>query len=248
MTTRGSDIFAFTPTYGSRRFLHDTVVEMRAKAGLWFDWGVWGGALSAEALSDAEALLNHPQKLGIQLLETWAENRGQHHATAAALAIARERGYDWLLRIDDDVLPRTEKWLKKIMERTAEMKKLSNDTRDHLVVAPRMCRLNNPLQPIGDMDLGQGYKVDVMGTLGGMVRLHPVSLLDEYEPPIFSPKGRRDPESITQYLEEHGGYQVRFPDIRIVHDTNKIEAEDDSYQRVCRTMGYYWPYLGSEAA
>ncbi len=43
------------------------------------------------------------------------------------------------------------------------------------------------------------------------------------------------------------GMQIRFPDIRVVHDTRAIEAEDSEEAALVRRMGYYWPYLGSEA-
>lgn len=234
-------IFAFTPTYGSRRFLRETVPQMRAKAAMDFDWGVWGGGLSLEAQQDVEGLLEADQ---IQVLHTWPENRGQHHAMAGALEHAREREYDWLLRIDDDVRARTLRWLKKMVSRCVDLQARTKDARRRLVAAPRMLRLLNPLKRVGDLQLGQDYPVDVMQLLGGMVRLHPMGMLDGFKPPLYAPKGRRDPDSIADHVDFKDGLQVRFPDIRVVHDTEKIEAQDSGGAAIQRRMGYYWPYLG----
>ena len=124
---RGGDVLAFTVSYGDREFLRETVPALRASAGCWFDWAVFLGAPSPRLREDAEGLLHHPERTGIQYLLSWPENRGQHHGTAEALKIAREMGYKWFLRLDDDVTPKTKKWLKKMLERLVELKKRSGD-------------------------------------------------------------------------------------------------------------------------
>jgi hypothetical protein len=40
---------------------------------------------------------------------------------------------------------------------------------------------------------------------------------------------------------------VRFPDIRVLHQTNEIEQQDSPEQTQLRRMGKYWPYLGPGA-
>ena len=90
-------ILAFTCSHGDRRFLPSTVPAMRATAGCWFDWVVVLGEPSPTAKAAAEALLKDPEGTGIQYLKTWPENRGQHHAFAVALDLARKEKYDWLL-------------------------------------------------------------------------------------------------------------------------------------------------------
>ena len=246
---RGSDVLAFTVSYGDRAFLTDAVKELRATAGCWFDWAVFLGAPSPALRASAEALLQHPEHTGIQALLCWPENRGQHHATQAALQLARESGYTWLLRLDDDIRPKTKRWLHKMLARLTDLKKVVGDEHYRLVAAPRLIGLRNQLQPIGTLDKGQAFPVELMDILGGACRLHPMAMMEGYEPPLLDPVGRGDPDTLSSYIRTStfGGLLVRFPDIRMIHATDKIEAQDSPEQARLRRMGQYWPYLGPGA-
>jgi hypothetical protein len=244
---RGSDILAYTVSYGHRNHLQRTVSLARGAAGLWMDWAVWLGNPSAEAQSTAEGLLADPQRLGIQYLTVWPDNRGQHHATTEALKIAREQGYKWLLRWDDDVTPKTKKLVAKMIERLEEMKRLTDDKHYRLIAAPKVLGLKNPLRPVGTMLKGQNFTIDLMEKLGGAVRLHNVEFLQKYTPDLYDPVGRGDPEQLLTYCEKYAGYLVRFPDIRVVHNTQELEAADSHEQAHSRKMGKYWPFLGDFA-
>ncbi len=245
---RGSDIFAFTPTYGGRTSLPQNVFRLRALAGCWYDWGVWAGAPSPQLAASLEELLDREDQSGIQLLRTWPENRGQHHATSEALAHARARGYKWLLRIDDDITPKTKRWLSTMIQRLAALRAAAGDTRDRLVAAPRLLGLKNPLKPQAQIQLPTiTFPTDVMHLLGGAVRLQPLELLDGYEPCLLDPKGRRDPQGIAEHVAKREGVLVRFPDIRVIHDTAALEATDTPQIALVRRMGKTWPHLGAGA-
>jgi hypothetical protein len=221
-----------------------TAHEMRATAGCWFDWVVYGGDLSPAYELELKGLLGGT---GIQYLQEWPENRGQHHAFAAALKMARESGYTWLLRLDDDVLPKTKRWLKMMVTRLEEWKEVrTEDEHYRLIAAPRVMGLKNPLEPMGIADKGQKWPMEVMPGLGGVCRLHPVDLLGDFEPDLYAPRGRRDPEDLADYVEQKtmGGLLVRFPDIRVVHKTEDLEARDTPEQAEVRLMTRYWPWLG----
>lgn len=245
MSDRGSDILAFTVTYGTRNSLPTAVPTMRATAGCWFDW-LWCLGAPSDVLSlTGQEYLRRPDQRGIQYLIEWPENRGQHHATRAALELARERGYKWLLRLDDDITPRRRKWLKLMLERLEDLKTRKEDHFYRLIAAPRIVGLQNPLQPVGVMDVGQPYTVEVMQILGGACRLHPVELLEDFEPDLYQPLGRGDPERLSEYMFNRvGGFLVRFPDIKMRHDTVKLERLDSPEQALQRKMGKSWCYLG----
>lgn len=245
MKKTGSNILAYTVSYGSREFLKDLVPRMRGTAGVWFDWLVCIGSPSEELESIAQVHLNHPMNRGIQYLLSWPENRGQHFATKAALDLARERDYKWLLRLDDDLKPKTKRWLKKLMNNTAALKRVAGDKRTRIVSSPKILGLRNPLEPLGVSTLkGLSFSVEVMDILGGACRLHPVEFLEDYKPLLSAPLGRKDPQHMSGYILEKEGIMVRYPGIRMIHKTDDIEAQDTSEQELQRKMGYYWPYLG----
>lgn len=242
---RGSDILAYTVSYGDRNKLKEFVPSMRATAGCWFDWMVFLGNPSPESKETAEGFLNDPKHRGIQYLCCWPQNRGQHHATKDALALARAKGYKWLLRLDDDITPRRRKWLKLMIDRLEDLKGLKSDPYYRLIAAPRIVGLQNPIQHEGVIDVGQDYPVEVMKLLGGACRLHPVELLEDYKPDLFLPLGRGDPQSMAEYVETRtGGFMIRFPDIRVRHATLELEREDSPEENLARRMGHYWCYLG----
>lgn len=241
--TLSTKILAYTPTHGSKPKLASFVREIRGSAGCWFDWAIYGGALAPETKESAEALLKAGD--GIQYFGCWPENRGQHWATRAALALAREKGYEWLLRIDDDIQPKTKRWLKQMVEKLDELAKIHPEGEYKFVAAPRILKLRNPLKPRGKIEVVP-FAVDVMDILGGACRLAPVKLLDGWEPDIYSAVGRKDPEGIMFAVTQKEGLMIRFPDIRVIHDTAAIEGAETPEQTHTRKMGHHWPYLGAE--
>jgi hypothetical protein len=239
-----NEVLAYTVTYGDRLFLKDTIDKLRGTAGMWFDWSVYLGNGSVELMAHALAALHRSDRTGIQYLQDWECNRGQHHATREALALAKKNGYKWLLRLDDDLTPRTKRWLKKMVTWLEELKKLAGDDKYRIVAAPKIIGLRNPLQATGVVEKGQKFTAELMPILGGACRIHSVEFLSEFEPMLYAPVGRMDPESIAQYTLEREGLLVRFPNIRMVHRTNELEAKDTPDAALLRRMGHYWCFLG----
>jgi glycosyltransferase involved in cell wall biosynthesis len=250
---RGSDILAFTPTYGDRPFISTLVPAARRTAGIWFDWLVVAGRPSSQLRTEAEILLNKPDRTGIQYFKTWPDNRGQHHATKVALDLARTQGYKWLLRLDDDVSFKTDRWLKKLINRDGELREKAPHKLPYLVMVPFVTGLQNQIEPIGFLEYGQSFRAELLPICGGVCRLMPVKALEGYDPPMFAPKGRGDPQSLAVHLKIGEGFVdsskaffVRFPDIRVVHRTSQLEGMDTPEQAHERRMAKYWPYLGVE--
>jgi glycosyltransferase involved in cell wall biosynthesis len=247
---RGSDVLAYTVTYGDRPFLTRCVDGMRGSAGMWFDWMVCVGRGSKALVKEASSLLHRPDGSGIQYLQTWTENRGQHHGTNAAMEVARDRGYKWILRIDDDVEFKTKRWLKRMLQRNAELKRLINvdlEKEDKInkifVLCPTILRLKDPVKHVGVMEKGQSYDVEIIPYSSGCVRLMPMDLMKDYTAPIYNPAGRGDPASVADHINDRGGVHLRFRDIRVIHDTVEIEKADSDYGAIQRTMSHYWPFL-----
>lgn len=254
--TPASPVLAYTISHGTHSGLAPFVTAARATAGCWFDWAVWLGAPTSDLREEAEALLDHPGGLGIQHLTAWPENRGQHHALREALALARAHGYHWLLRLDPDLSFKTRGWLSAeakdkrgrlrlgMLERLEWMREHSGDSLYRIVAAPRVVGLRNPLLPIAMLQpVGQPFPAELMDVLGGACRLHPVSLLEGFEPDIYDPVNRGDPQQMALWVREHGGLLVRFPDIRVLHPTDELEAADTPEQADERLYAQWWPFL-----
>ena len=242
---RASDVLAYTISHGDRRYLERTIPLIRSTAGCWFDWAVWLGAPSPNLERIAQESLDDPRKTGIQRLVMWKENRGQHHATNEAMQLAKTTGYKWILRLDDDIIPKTKRFLLKMVERLGELKNLSEDPVHRIIAAPKIVGLRNPLSPIGAIMKGQKFSVEIMDILGGACRLHPVDFLGDYIAPIYDPIGRGDPQSIVEYTHQMNGLLVRFPDIRIVHRTSELEGSESDSLKHQRVMSHVWPWLES---
>jgi glycosyltransferase involved in cell wall biosynthesis len=226
---------------------------MRGSAGVWFDWLVCAGTPNNELARVCTKLLHEPDGTGIQYLQMWEENRGQHHATNAALKLARERGYKWLLRIDDDVEFKTKRWLKRMLKRNDELKRLINadlskedKINNIFVLCPTILRLKDPVKHVGIMDKGQSYDVEVIPYSSGCLRLMPMDLLNDYTAPIYAPAGRGDPHSIADHIDPRGGLHLRFRDVRVIHDTVEIEKADTERGATQRIMSRHWPFLESK--
>lgn len=243
--TKASDILAFTVSHGPRRFFREKAPLLRGTAGTWFDWAVWLGAPDPEAREDAESLLREDPSV-IQRLKIWDHNRGQHHGFAEALALARDMNYEWLLRLDDDVTPKTKRWLKHMLDQIQELRRRAKDDRHRIVASPTIKGLRNPLKPVGQIRKGQKFDAEAMEVLGGACRLHPVKFLSEFKPDLYLPLGRGDPESMASYVFAHDGFLVRLKGIRMQHHTDSLEENEDEECQRLRRIGWYWPYLGGE--
>lgn len=236
---KSSEILAYTPTFGQRPFVH-RIAKLRATAGTWFDWLVCVGDPTPAYRKE---LTDSMGGTGIQKLCTFEANVGQHYATAFALKYAREQGYKWLLRLDDDVEAKSKRWLSTMIERVETLKSLAGDDTYRIVAAPRVVGLLNPIPAVGAIQLNQSFPVDIMPLLGGVCRLHPVEFLADYEPPLLAPRGRKDPESIAAYCAAKEGLLLRFPDIRVIHNTKELVALESEEEQHSRQMAKYWPHI-----
>lgn len=263
-------VLGFTPTYAdAAEKFKKLIPEARGSSGKWFDWAVYAGETTPETVDVLRGHLRHPLGAGIQYLTVWPENRGQHHATLEALRLARALGYEWLLRIDDDVEFKTQRWLKKMLERLHELHRLqkantetliaragvegperermlAHASRHRMVAGPTVKGLRQPPEVKALIELGQPYVVECVELLGGVLRLAPVPLLEGYEPDVTMPVGRGDPQQLAAYLEREQGFLVRFKDIRVGHDTRAIEGAEDAWKAHRRRMGHYWPWVPPE--
>jgi len=236
-----NSILAFTCTHGSRRFMPRLAKSLRENAGVDFDWLVVRSGVDAEQETQISSLRDEGV---IQFVRGWTENRGQHWAMREALDLANDAGYDYLLRVDDDILLASRDILATMLDRLQKMIELADDGKCHFIASPRVIGLRRPLKPQAQIYEEKRFPCELMPILGGAFRLHPMWLLRSYKPDIYAPIRRRDPESLGIHITRNGGLFIRFPDLRVVHNTDQLEAQDSPGDALLRRMNTGWCWLG----
>lgn len=237
-------VLAFTCTHGSRRFMPRLAKSLRDNAGCDFDWLVVESGVDQE---QRDAILSLRDAGAVQFVRGWPENRGQHWAMREAVELANGAGYEHLLRVDDDILIASRDILRTMLDRLQKMVELADDGKCHFVAAPRVIGLRRPLKPQAQIYEETRFPCELMPVLGGAFRLHPMWLLRSYQPDIYAPVRRRDPENLGIHITRNGGLFIRFPDLRVIHNTDQLEAMDSPEEAHIRRMNTGWCWLGEGA-
>lgn len=247
-------VVTFTITHGDRPFLPNLLNSLRLSTGYPFNWHLILSGVSQKQRDVANRAFDEGK---VQQITEFPENRGQHHAWIEALAYARKEQARWLLRVDDDITPKSSDILLKMLERTlwlqnaarqkAEENQVLYHDIDRIVSSPRISGLNNPPQAFTYLQNDrQTFPAELVPILGGAFRLHPMALLEDFEPSIYAAIGRHDPDFLAGHIRPQGGLLVRFADLRVRHQTNQLELQDTPELNHARRMGWVWPFLESE--
>jgi len=218
-----SRVLAFTPYRGGTAHrlatLESTIKDGRDKAGHEFEWRVWDNA---------------------------KVNKGQHTVFNEALAEATTRGFDFLLRIDDDVSFLSQRWMAKMLESADKLG-------PQFILSPTIIGLKHPPE-MSQCVTVNGVDVRFLTqAIGGACRLHPVKLLTQAPTPYVSDvrlaMGMGDATGIVRWAEEMTlqGYPVAccwLEHVRVKHATATQERDDEQYHAIHSTLQRV-PYLPS---
>jgi len=204
-----SKVFAFTITRAMStdkrwELVERTLNEGKEKAGMEFEWKLYSNAVV---------------------------NKGQHVVTNDALKEAKDRGFDYLLRIDDDIEFMSQRWLAKMLEASEKLG-------SQFIISPTVSGLKHPPEMSQVIDIN-GISVKFLTeAVGGACRLHPIKLLTEAPTPYISdvrfPLGAGDATGImkwakTMTVEKYPVYAVWLEHVRVRHQTAKQEVDDPDY-------------------
>jgi len=225
-----------------RKLLGETVHEMYTTAKYPFDLTVYVNTNDTETTDLVDTL---SFRYGFNIVE-YSSNMGQHIPTNDAIRIADKDGYDYLLRVDDDVKFMTKGWLKKLVEAAEELG-------PEFIISPLVKGLIHP-PPQTDTVEVSGVKVRFLEmAIGGICRLHRVDTLCDTECPykadVRLPMGFGDATGIYEWckrsFEDKGLYRwmVYVEHVRVRHrlGTEKQRKEDPQYhalQRVFQVLPY----------
>lgn len=218
---------------------------LRTWAGMDFDLYVYDQASEDEELRD---WLRKQKTLGhIKYLVLSEENVGQNLAANHLIDEMMKGEYDWILRWDNDAIPRTRRFLRKLVRRTQRF--LQNEV--ICVSSPTITKLKHepPSKGIGEE---LGFQYSVVDILGGICRLHPAFLFHSWrtlEQPFrfseYAPLGFGEAMEMAKFCTECSVQLIRMHDLEVEHaggeDAQKEEMpEEFTWER--REVGRYVSY------
>jgi len=166
-----SKVFAYTITRANStdrcRLLLETMTKGRSTADFDFYWHVYinGHGILGTSMVEAAHMGNI-----INSYDILPVNEGQHPPTNRAIEVALKDGYDYIIRIDDDVEWLTKRWLAKLVEASQKLK-------DEFVLSPLVRGLRWLPDQSQQIEI-EGIPVRIIeGPIGGICRLIPTKLL-----------------------------------------------------------------------
>lgn len=168
-------------------------------------------------------------------------NEGQHPPANRAIKLAQDEGYDYIVRVDDDVEWLSKRWLAKMVEASTKLA-------DRMIVSPKVKGLRWQPPQSQTVEI-EGIPIKfVDGPIGGICRLIPIPLFKEK--PYFSdvrlPMGGGDAAGIGKWATESKPY---FPPVYLQHinirhakGTDKQETDDPLHQKE-HDLFQHMPYI-----
>jgi len=252
MSKDKSTVLAFmitrADTDARRTLLNDTIAEMYETAKYPFDLIVY---VNTNDLQTVDLIETMAPEYGFTY-RLFMENTGQHIPTNDAIKVADEGGYDYLLRVDDDVKFMTKGWLDKLV-------KVADKIGPDFIISPLIRGLLNP-PPQTDTVEVRGVKLRFLErAIGGICRLHSVDALCDPEYPYTAdvrlPMGFGDATGIGEWcreaVEKKGmkRWMVYVEQVRVKHrlGTSKQRDEDMVYHNshgMFQTIPYIPVWVG----
>lgn len=237
-----SHVLAYTTTRATtpqrRALLEATIREGRIKADHDFEWSVWDYSqdVTTRALLTQlfdEHLISHPHH---------GANEGQHVAFNHHLRLAHQQGYEYLLRVDDDVEWMSQRWLAKMMDAATKLG-------PQFILSPTIKGLLYPPEMSQVVDV-QGVPCRFLTqAIGGACRLHHAPTMVErgYVSDVRLPMGFGDATGIMKWVialpkDTPRMYAVWLDHVRIRHSTKSQLDSDPSYH-AAHNLYQKLPYL-----
>lgn len=190
---------------------------------------------------DMVAYLKEEKAAGrIRWLHLAGENLGQNIAANLALDELMLTCPRWVLRWDNDALPRTRRFLKKLVRRAEAFANKGIE----VVISPRISKLEFPPEAFMRGD-DVGFEYEVVRMLGGICRLHPASLFETFRFNKFGALGFGEAAEIASECLRRNIPKVRVPEIEVEHAYGskgqaEMWPEENTWER--REVGRYVGY------
>lgn len=230
-------IAVYCITRGKLELAKKSLKMLRQWAGCEFDLFVFDQNSGPEM---ASYLKGQKSSGKIHSLVLSDENVGQNLAANKMLDDINQGNYDWVLRWDPDALPRTRRFLKKLVA-CAE---LFREKGIEGVYSPKIMKLDHEPEAFmaGD-DIGFNY--EVVRILGGICRLHPAWMFYKFRFHKFGAMGFGEAMEMARNCVEENVPKIRIPHIEVEHaygNRGQCEKwpEDFAWEKreACRYVSY----------
>jgi len=177
----------------------------------------------------------------------WNHNVGQHVIMNMMIEKAKDEGYEFLLRLDDDCKFVTKRWLAKLVD-------ASKSLGGSFIVSPTILGLKHLPERSETVEV-EGIEVKFLfDAIGGVCRLHNVANLTDPEYPYVAdvrmPLGFGDATGIGVWCKnspkEARRWMVYLDRVRVKHSTYLQEKEDKVYYKQ-HDMFQQIPYIPPHA-
>ena len=160
--------------------------------------------------ADLTEWLEKQRELGrIEWLLQAGVNYGQNIAANLALDELMRSCPDWVLRWDPDAIPRTRRFLRKMVRCATEIG-------EPCVLGPTVTMLKHPMPTLESVQVND-WDLDVVGMLGGICRLHPAHFFDGWRFNKFGALGFGEAAEVADRCTELRWGVVRMRDIEVEH-------------------------------
>ena len=210
---------------------------LREWAGCEFDLYVADNGSGREMRS---YLREEKSKGNIKFLQLNDENMGQNIATNDLLNEIVSREYDWVMRWDNDAMPRSRRFLKKLVRLGDRMM----DKGGFPVLSPTILKLKHPPRAIAVAEFGE-KKLEIVEILGGICRLHPAKMFETWRFSPYAPLGFGEAAEISRLCAEADIPMIRVLDIEVEHtygEDGQVERWPEEFTWERREVGRYVSY------
>ena len=228
---------AYCITRNRYRLTRESLKMLKNWSGVELDLYVADNGSTDETVQFLHRLVKEKR---IKHLIDYEENMGQNIAANDLLDSMGGGGYDLIMRWDNDALPRTRNFLRKLLRYYAVFEK--HGVRP--VVSPYITKLKNPPPPMAFGD-DAGFPYELVAILGGICRIHPAEILRDWRFNRFGPMGFGEAGEMANFCDQIGVPLVRITNVKVEHaygEDGQMKKYPEHFEWEERAPGRYMSY------
>ena len=169
----------------------------------------------------------------------WVDARGVNYGQniAANYLLDEMVGYDFIMRWDNDAMPRTRRFLKKLL-------RAAQQANEPVILSPKITMLKHE-PPVLDLFRTGEFELEVVSILGGICRLHPAEFFEGWRFNKYGALGFGEANEVADRCTDLGMGMARVSGVEVEHTNGedgqaKMWPEYFSFEQkeVSKYVGY----------